>query len=173
MTRWSESSEDIRALEEDGQGWAAGGRPWEALHCWRRRLSVASVKNDDAGNVRLQKRGSNNTSLAMTWRPPSALGSGAHQRRSKAPTAWRCVPWKIGLTYRRADLCSAQWRRLRRHILARDSAGSARTCGKLLGRGRGRPYVCSVMKGGKSFDPSESSSPMCGYPATYFQDSPR
>ena len=46
-------------------------------------LAVASVKNDDAGNVRLQKRGSNNTSrddvaAALT------LGAGAHQRRNKA-----------------------------------------------------------------------------------------
>ena len=58
-------------------------------------LAVASVKNDDAGNVRLQKRGSNNTSrddvaAALT------LGSGAHQRRSKAPKSGGVYRGKSG-----------------------------------------------------------------------------
>ena len=50
----------------------------------------------------------------------------------------------------RADLCSAQWRRLRRHILARDS-WECRTCGKQLGEAQ-VDHVLPVMKGGKSFD---------------------
>ena len=45
-------------------------------------LAVAMVKNDDAGNVRPLKRGSNNQSrddvaFALT------LGAGAHQRRTR------------------------------------------------------------------------------------------
>ena len=94
MTRWSESSEDIRALRKmakDGPlAVDAGSAP-----LLEASLAVASVKNDDAGNVRLQKRGSNNTSrddvaAALT------LGAGAHQRRSKAPKSGGVYRGKSG-----------------------------------------------------------------------------
>ena len=59
MTRWSESGEDIRALRaltRDGPFAAEEeSRPLLAAS-----LSVARVKNDDGGNVRLVKRGFNN-----------------------------------------------------------------------------------------------------------------
>ena len=83
MTRWSESSEDIRALRKMAKDGPLSVDPGSAPLV-EASLAVASVKNDDAGNVRLQKRGSNNQSrddvaAALT------LGAGAHQRRSKAP----------------------------------------------------------------------------------------
>lgn len=60
MTRWSESTEDIRALRagtRDGPFAAeVESRPLLAAS-----LSVARVKNDDAGGTRLVKMGSNNT----------------------------------------------------------------------------------------------------------------
>ena len=83
MTRWSESSADIRALRKMAKDGPLSVDPGSAP-LLEASLAVASVKADDAGNVRLQKRGSNNTSrddvaAALT------LGAGAHQRRSKAP----------------------------------------------------------------------------------------
>ena len=83
MTRWSESSEDIRALRKMAKDGPLSVDPGSAP-LLEASLAVASVKNDDAGNVRLQKRGYNNTSrddvaAALT------LGAGAHQRRNKAP----------------------------------------------------------------------------------------
>ena len=84
MTRWSESSEDIRALRKMAKDGPLSVDPGSAP-LLEESLAVASVKNDDSGNVRLQKRGSNNTSrddvaAALT------LGAGAHQRRNKART---------------------------------------------------------------------------------------
>ena len=52
----------------------------------------------------------------------------------------------------RADLQTARWRRLRRHILDRDG-WECQACGKLLGRAE-VDHVVPVMKGGKSFDPT-------------------
>ena len=83
MTRWSESSEDIRALRKMAKDGPLSVDPGSAP-LLEASLSVSAVKNDDSGNVRLQKRGSNNQSrddvaAALT------LGAGAHQRRSKAP----------------------------------------------------------------------------------------
>ena len=81
MTRWSESSEDIRALRKMAKDGSLSVDPGSAP-LLEASLAVASVKNDSSGNVRLEKRGSNNTSrddvaFALT------LGAGAHQRRSK------------------------------------------------------------------------------------------
>ena len=60
-SRWSESSQDIRALQagaKDGPlAVAEADRPLLAAS-----LSVAMVKHDDAGNIRLVKKGVNNTS---------------------------------------------------------------------------------------------------------------
>ena len=59
VTRWSEAAEDIRALRQ----WAKDG-PLSVEKNSRRlitaSLGVAMVKNDDQGNCRLVKRGSNN-----------------------------------------------------------------------------------------------------------------
>ena len=83
MTRWSESSEDIRSLRKMARDGPLSVDPASAP-LLEASLSVSAVKNDSSGNVRLEKRGSNNTSrddvaAALT------LGAGAHQRRSKAP----------------------------------------------------------------------------------------
>ena len=60
VTRWSEASYDIRALRsktKDG--------PFAVAECSRSllaaSLAVATVKNDDQGSFRIEKRGSNNT----------------------------------------------------------------------------------------------------------------
>lgn len=60
MTRWSESSADIRALRKlatDG-GMTAGEASRDLLSA---SLALAVVQSDDAGNHRLVKRGTNNT----------------------------------------------------------------------------------------------------------------
>ena len=82
-TRWSEASEDIRAIRKMAKDGPLAVDPG-SVPLLEASLSVASVKNDDAGNVRMEKRGSNNTSrddvaAALT------LGAGAHQRRDKSP----------------------------------------------------------------------------------------
>ena len=66
MTRWSESSEDIRALRKMAKDGPLSVDPGSAP-LLEASLAVASVKNDSSGNTRLEKRGSNNTSPAMTW----------------------------------------------------------------------------------------------------------
>ena len=81
MTRWSESSEDIRALRKmckDGPMSIDAG----SVPLLEASLAVAGVQNDDAGNVRLQKRGSNNQSRDDVA-AALILCSGMHQRRSK------------------------------------------------------------------------------------------
>ena len=82
MTRWSESGFDIRALRK-----LVSDGPFSVAEDSRlllaASLSVAMVKNDDAGNVRLVKRGTNNTA-----RDDAAaaliLVSGAYQRAEAA-----------------------------------------------------------------------------------------
>ena len=60
VTRWSEASEDIRAVRKfaaDGPlAVEPGSRPLLAAS-----LAAAMVQNDDQGSVRLVKRGTNNT----------------------------------------------------------------------------------------------------------------
>ena len=61
VTRWSEASEDIRALRKmakDGPLSVAA----EAATLIGASLAVARVKSDDAGSMRLVKRGTNNQS---------------------------------------------------------------------------------------------------------------
>ena len=60
VTRWSESSEDIRALRKFASDGPLSISP-ESRDLIAASLSVAQVKTDDAGNSRLIKRGSNNT----------------------------------------------------------------------------------------------------------------
>ena len=83
ITRWSESSADIRALRKmikDGPMVVdEGSRALVSAS-----LAAATVKNDDAGSVRLVKRGHNNTgrddvAAALT------LAAGAWQRASLQP----------------------------------------------------------------------------------------
>ena len=60
VTRWSEAAADIRALRK-----LAGDGPLscapESAPLMVASLSMATVKNDDAGNTRLVKKGFNNT----------------------------------------------------------------------------------------------------------------
>ena len=84
MTRWSESSADIRALRKmvkDGPMVVSQ----ESRSLVSASLARATVLNDDAGNTRLQKRGSNNVarddvSAALI------LGAGAWERASSRPS---------------------------------------------------------------------------------------
>ena len=59
VTRWSESTEDIKALRKMAvDGPLTIDKPSRLLIA--ASLSAAMVQNDDAGNVRMVKRGSNN-----------------------------------------------------------------------------------------------------------------
>ena len=81
VTRWSEASYDIRALRsktKDG--------PFAVAECSRSllaaSLSVATVKNDDQGSCRIEKRGTNNTArddVASAF----ALAAGAFARSAE------------------------------------------------------------------------------------------
>ena len=84
MTRWSESSEDIRALRKmvkDGPMCVSE----ESRSLVSAALSRASVLNDDAGNVRLQKQATNNTARDDVA-AALVLGAGAWERASSRPT---------------------------------------------------------------------------------------
>ena len=56
MTRWSESSEDIRALRKMVRGRPDGASPRNPARWCPLRCPGRPVLNDDAGNVRLQKQ---------------------------------------------------------------------------------------------------------------------
>ena len=60
VTRWSESGEDIRALRKITKDGPLSCNPDSRL-LLTASLSVAKVKPDDSGNVRMVKRGMNNT----------------------------------------------------------------------------------------------------------------
>ena len=83
VSRWSESGDDIRALRrlvKDGPlSVESGSRALLAAS-----LSVAMVKNDDAGNVRLIKKGSNNSSRDDVA-AALVLGAGVYQRSRSQP----------------------------------------------------------------------------------------
>ena len=59
ITRWSESSEDIRALRKFAKDGPLSVAPDSEL-LLTASLAVSMVKNDDAGNVRAVKRGTDN-----------------------------------------------------------------------------------------------------------------
>ena len=61
VARWSEASEDIRALRKLAADGPLAVAP-ESRPLLTASLAAAMVANDDAGNVRLRKRGTNNTS---------------------------------------------------------------------------------------------------------------
>ncbi len=83
MTRWSESSEDIRALRKrvkDGPMVVSEeSRPLVSA-----ALSRATVLNDDAGNVRLVKNGTNNVARDDVA-AALVLAAGAWERASQQP----------------------------------------------------------------------------------------
>ena len=71
VSRWSESSEDIRALRKTtADGPLAVEKDSRPL--LTASLGVAMVAADDAGNVRMRKRGSNNASRDDVGRRPGA-----------------------------------------------------------------------------------------------------
>ena len=81
VTQWSESSYDIRALRK-----GIGDGPFqveeECIPLMIASLSVARVKSDDAGNVRLIKKGTNNISRDDVA-AAMALAAGAWERSPK------------------------------------------------------------------------------------------
>lgn len=86
VTRWSESSADIRALRK-----MAKDGPLSCETASRglltASLSAAMVKNDDAGSVRMVKRGTNNEARDDVA-AALVLAAGAMDRAPKGPT-WR------------------------------------------------------------------------------------
>ena len=60
VSRWSESSEDIRAVRKYAADGPLACAP-ESRQLLAASLAAAMVKPDDAGNVRMIKRGTNNT----------------------------------------------------------------------------------------------------------------
>ena len=83
VSRWSEAGDDIRSLRrlvKDGPlSVEATSRPLLAAS-----LSVAMVKNDDQGNVRLTKKASNNTARDDVA-AALVLGAGVFQRSRAQP----------------------------------------------------------------------------------------
>ena len=83
VSRWSEAAFDIRALRQlavDGPLSAeVESRPLLAAS-----LAVAMVRNDDAGNVRLSKKGSNNTARDDVA-AALVLAAGVYQRSRSQP----------------------------------------------------------------------------------------
>lgn len=88
QTRWSEASEDIRALRR-----LAADGPLSVANSGTRALmeaslSVATVKNDDQGSVRLVKRGNNNQ--ARDDASAAAVLAAGELLRAPKPGAWFC-----------------------------------------------------------------------------------
>ena len=88
VTRWSESAEDIRALRKISRDGPLAVVP-ESRLLLAASLSVATVKNDDQGNTRLQKLGHNNSSRDDVA-AGLVLAAGAHSRAvTQARPRWR------------------------------------------------------------------------------------
>lgn len=88
IARWSEAGEDIRALRRmaaDGPlACAESSRPLLTAS-----LSAAMVVNDDQGNTRLKKKGTNNTARDDVA-AALVLSAGAHMRSLSQPRPrWR------------------------------------------------------------------------------------
>ena len=83
VSRWSEAAFDIRALRQ-----LAVDGPFSVDHASRSllaaSLAVAMVKNDDAGNVRLAKKGTNNQSRDDVA-AALILAAGVYQRARAQP----------------------------------------------------------------------------------------
>ena len=83
VSRWSESGDDIRALRRLVKDGPLSLEP-ESRALLAASLSVAMVKSDDGGNVRMVKRGTNNSSrddVAAAF----VLGAGIYQRSRSQP----------------------------------------------------------------------------------------
>ena len=72
VTRWSEAAYDIRSLRKMAKDGPLSVVP-EARALLRASLEVAQVRNDDSGNTRLEKRGSNNTARLSTSPAPGLV----------------------------------------------------------------------------------------------------
>ena len=83
VSRWSESAADIRALRSKVKDGPFAVAP-DSRSLLAASLAAAVVKNDDGGNVRLSKRGTNNCSrddIAAAF----VLAAGLFERTSSAP----------------------------------------------------------------------------------------
>ena len=88
VTRWSEASEDIRALRKLAKDGPLSCAP-EAALLISASLSVAMVKNDDQGSVRLVKRGTHNAGRDDVA-AALVLAAGECARRAARPAVrWR------------------------------------------------------------------------------------
>lgn len=83
VTRWSESSEDIRALRRIAKDGPLACEESSRL-LMAASLSVAMVKEDDAGSVRMVKRSSNNCARDDVA-AALALGAGSYMRCTTTP----------------------------------------------------------------------------------------
>ena len=87
VTRWSEASEDIRALRKMAKDGPLSCDPESSLLI-SASLACAMVKNDDQGSVRLVKRGVNNTGRDDVA-AALVLAAGAWQRAMSKPVTQR------------------------------------------------------------------------------------
>ena len=85
VTRWSESSEDIRALRKLAKDGPLSCEPTSRLLVTA-ALAAAKVKNDDAGSSRLVKRDGTNNCSRDDVAAALTLAAGAFQRRATVPT---------------------------------------------------------------------------------------
>ena len=87
VSRWSESSSDIRALRKMAKDGPLSVDP-SSRALIGASLAVSMVKNDDAGNVRMVKKGFNNSSRDDVS-SALVLGAGAWARRQGAKPRFR------------------------------------------------------------------------------------
>ena len=89
IARWSESTFDIRALRAGAGDGPLAVAP-ESRQLLAASLSVAMVKNDDQGNTRMLKRGTNNTARDDVA-AALVLAAGAYQRAERHTADLRYV----------------------------------------------------------------------------------
>lgn len=89
MTRWSESGFDIRALRKVALDGPLNVSP-ESAPILTASMAAARVKPDDSGNVRLVKRGTNNTGRDDVA-AALVLAAGLFERSLPARPAWRSL----------------------------------------------------------------------------------
>ena len=87
VSRWSDAAADIRALRALAKDGPLAVAPGSRL-LLAASLAAAEVKNDDAGNVRLVKRGTNNTARDDVA-AAAILAAGAFTRRPPARFRYR------------------------------------------------------------------------------------
>ena len=85
ITRWSEASEDIRALRKMAKDGPLSIPP-DSRSILQASFSVAMVKNDDQGSVRLVKQGTHNTARDDAV-ASLLLAAGAWERASRGSSA--------------------------------------------------------------------------------------